>query len=107
MNIHAVSSTARQGLEAKPQSLKEAAEAFEALFIGQLLKSAREARGSSGLDGSDSSNNPLMEMADEHLAQQISKGGGCGFAKAILQQMDQAAVPQKRHSMGSLSSTSR
>jgi flagellar protein FlgJ len=87
--------------QTQPQSIKDAAEAFEALFIGQLLKSAREARSSGGLDDSDNSGSPMMELADEHLSQQIAKGGGCGFAKAIMTQLDQSATAQNKHSIGS------
>lgn len=109
MNITAAGLSAGTGYATKPQSIKEAAEAFEALFIGQLLKSARETGSSGGLDDGDSSGNPMMELADENLAQQISKGGGCGLAKAIVQQMDQSSATvsafQNTHSIGSRSST--
>jgi Rod binding domain-containing protein len=109
MNVAAVGVNSA-GYDQKPASIKEAAEAFEALLVGQLLKSAREARGSQGLDGEDSSSNPLMELSDEQMAHQISKGGGCGLAKAIMDQMEQPlsadTTDQKRHSIGSRSSTS-
>ena len=87
MNISALNASTAIGHEINPQSMKEAAEAFEALFVGQLLKSAREARGSEGSGEDDNSCNSLMELADEHMAQQISRSGGCGLAKAILAQL--------------------
>jgi Rod binding domain-containing protein len=109
MNVTAVGLNTA-GYDHKPESIKEAAEAFEALLVGQLLKSAREARGSDGWDEADSSSNPLMELSDEQMANQISKGGGCGLARALMDQIDRPSSPgttnQKRHSIGSRSSTS-
>src|SRR5215471_6724043 len=76
--------------------LKKAAESFEALFVGQLLKSARESASVGGLGDEDNAGGTMMEMAEEHLAQQIAQGGGCGFAKTILAQLSSPAVRPSR-----------
>jgi len=75
-----------------PQNLQQAAESFEALFLGNLLKAAREARDGEGLGESDQASGSMMDMAEEFLAQQIAKGGGCGLASMVMKQMEQRAA---------------
>lgn len=61
----------------RPRNLKEAAEAFEALMTAQLLRSARE-QTESGKEGS-----AILELAEQHLAAELSKGGGLGLGQVI------------------------
>ena len=65
----------------RPKNAQEAASAFEAFFVGNLLKSAREA--SQGLGEQDQAGSTMMDMAQEYLANEITKGGGIGLVKMI------------------------
>ncbi len=64
-----------------PEGIREAAGKFEALLIGQLLKSARQA----ATEGSeqDQSAASLLDMADDHFAELIAARGGLGLARMV------------------------
>lgn len=68
--------------------IKKAAREFEALLIGEMLKTTREA-GSDGWLGSGdgSANQSAMGLAESQLAQAISQGGGLGLAHLIEKQL--------------------
>jgi peptidoglycan hydrolase FlgJ len=74
-----------------PQKIREAASQFESLLIGQVLKSMHE-DGEDGWLGSgeDQTASSVMSLADEYLAQAISRHGGLGLAKMIARQLDRA-----------------
>jgi Rod binding domain-containing protein len=72
-----------------PQKIKGAAEQFEALMIGQLLKSSREG-GSSGWLGTGEQDQPgqiSVELAEQQLASAMAKSGGFGLTKVITQDL--------------------
>ena len=69
-------------------SQKEIAQQFEALFIQQVLKQARQASGSHGLLESDQTR-MVRSMADEQLALQLASPG-VGLAQALLDQIKAA-----------------
>lgn len=70
----------------RPKGIEGAAASFEALFIGNLLKSVREAsQGSLGGEG-DRAGSTMMDVAEEYLANDIAKGGGLGLAKLVASQ---------------------
>ncbi len=60
-----------------PQQLKRsgAAKDFEALLIGQMLKSVREE--------DDQSGDAVFGLGEEELAKSIAQAGGFGLAKVI------------------------
>jgi len=65
----------------------KAATDFEALLLGQMLRSAREACGSSltGDDDEDSeSNSSLVELGEQQFAQVLAANGGLGIAKMVV-----------------------
>lgn len=70
--------------KADPQKLADAARQFEALMIGQILKTARES-GSEGWMGSgeESSAGTAIDMAQEFFGQAIANAGGLGIAKIV------------------------
>ena len=74
-----------------PQKIREATSQFESLLIGQVLKSMHE-DGEDGWLGSgeDQTASSAMSLADEYLAQAISRHGGLGLAKMIARQLDPA-----------------
>ncbi len=71
----------------KAGKLHEAAQSFEALMIGQMMKSVRESSESGwlGSSGDDSSTESAVEMAEQHFAKALAQGGGLGLAKMVEQ----------------------
>jgi peptidoglycan hydrolase FlgJ len=64
----------------KPKNAAEAAKQFEALLIGQMLRSAREAAAS---DEHDSTGETMFDLAGQQFAQMLANSGGLGLAKMI------------------------
>lgn len=63
-----------------PGKVREAAQQFEALLLGQILRSARESAG--GWSG-DASGDCATDFAEQQFAQLLSKQGGLGLASLI------------------------
>ncbi|HMD48429.1 MAG TPA: hypothetical protein VKG79_05000 [Bryobacteraceae bacterium] len=76
-----------------PDKILKAATDFEALLIGQMLHSAREA-GGGGLTGDDDddseANSSLLELGEQQFAQALSNSGGVGIAKMIVAGLNHA-----------------
>lgn len=70
----------------KPSKLHDAAQQFEALMIGEMMRSVRES-GSEGWLGSggDTGDDSAMDMAESQFARALATGGGLGLAKTIEQ----------------------
>lgn len=69
-----------------PGALAEAAVQFEALFIGLMLKTARDASLSGGIfDGQES--RQYLELMDQQVALELAKSGGFGLGKMIVEQL--------------------
>jgi flagellar protein FlgJ len=70
-----------------PEKIYGVAKQFEALMIGQMLKSAREASGGGWLgeedDQEDQTGSLVMEMAEQGLSQALAARGGLGIAKMV------------------------
>jgi len=69
-----------------PEKIKESATQFEALMIGQLLKTMHESStGSEGWlgTGEDQSSSSAQGMADEYFAKALASKGGLGLANMI------------------------
>jgi Rod binding domain-containing protein len=66
-------------------NVHQAAQQFEALLIGQLLKSAREAGGSGwlGAGDDDQAGEIGMEVAEQQFASMLAASGGIGLAKLV------------------------
>ena len=74
-----------------PRALAEAAVQFEALFIGMMLKSARDASLGAGiLDNSQTQQ--YLELMDQQVALDLARSGGFGFGKMLLEQLGAAPV---------------
>ena len=69
-------------------ALNEVADQFEAIFIENLLKQARDSKLSDGLFDTNEDDN-FVEMFDRELANNSSKSVDIGIAQAIIQQMSQ------------------
>ena len=68
-----------------PSRIAGAAQQFEALLIGQMLKSMHES-GDGGWTGTDDDDAgaPALELADEQLAQSMASHGGLGLAHLVV-----------------------
>jgi flagellar protein FlgJ len=72
---------------AQKAQLREAAKAFEAIFMRQMISSMRTATPGDTLFGNDAANQ-FRDMADARLADDMAKGsgGGFGIAEMLLKQ---------------------
>jgi flagellar protein FlgJ len=80
----------------KPTRLANAAQQFEALMIGEMMKSARET-GDGGWLSSDADNGEesAMGMAETQFAQALASHGGFGLAKTIEKSMTRQPAAQQ------------
>ena len=70
--------------ESKPKNTADAAKQFEALVIGQMLRSARE---ESGEDERDSTGSTMLDMADQQFAKMLADRGGLGLGTMIAKSL--------------------
>jgi peptidoglycan hydrolase FlgJ len=101
-NISSLSSgaltTGNSKSQNSPEKIKDAAQQFEALMIGQLLKIAREASSDSGGwfgTGDDQTGQIAMDMAEQQLAATMSKQGGFGLTTTITRDLEQTQKTSK------------
>ena len=71
--------------------IADAARQFEALLIGQMLKSMRDSEGGWLGTGDDEASSSGMEYAQEMFAQSLSANGGLGMANMIVRGLEPAA----------------
>jgi len=75
-----------------PGKILGVAKQFEALMIGQMLKSSREASGGGWLGNEDNQDDQtgslVMEMAEQGLSQAIAAHGGLGIAKMVTANLE-------------------
>jgi Rod binding domain-containing protein len=71
---------------AKPRNEAEAAKQFEALLIGQMLRTAHASDSGGGLgSGEDSSSDTMWDVSAQQFAQVLANNGGLGLARLITQ----------------------
>jgi Rod binding domain-containing protein len=91
----------------KTSKIADVAKQFEALMVGQLLKSARESSGGGWLDSEDGQEDQtgsmVMEMAEQGFSQAIAARGGLGIAKMVTANLARGAA--KTASSGSETAT--
>lgn len=73
-----------------PAKIKESAKQFEALLIGQMLKSMRDSEGGWLGTGEDESSSSAMEYAQESFAQALASRGGLGLAAVVTKGFEKA-----------------
>ncbi len=85
--------TANAAAKNSPEKIRQAATQFESLLIGQMLKSMHEDGDGEGWlgTGEDQTASSAMGMADEYLAQAMSKRGGFGLAKSVAAGLEKAS----------------
>jgi flagellar protein FlgJ len=73
-----------------PEKIRDAAQQFEALLLGQILRAARESGG--GWTGSnDTSSDCAVEYAEQQFAAVMARNGGLGLATLVMKGLE----PQK------------
>jgi len=79
-----------------PEKISGVAKQFEALMIGQMLKSAREASGGGWLgnedDQDDQTGSLVMELGEQGLSQALAAHGGLGIAKMVTANLERHAA---------------
>ncbi|MBC7924952.1 MAG: hypothetical protein H7039_04775 [Bryobacteraceae bacterium] len=75
-----------------PADIAEAAQQFETLLIGQLLKASSDPAALTGSGESDAAGTTALEMAQEQFAAALSARGGLGLARMITTALAPAAV---------------
>jgi Rod binding domain-containing protein len=63
-----------------PEKVLDAAQQFEALMLGQILRAARESSGSSS--------DCAMDYAEQQFATVMARSGGLGLARLIVQGLE-------------------
>jgi peptidoglycan hydrolase FlgJ len=66
-----------------PEKIKNAAKQFEALLIGQMMKSMHDSEGGWLGTGDDDSASSAMEYGQEIFAQAMAQNGGLGLSDLI------------------------
>jgi flagellar protein FlgJ len=74
-----------------PAKVKVAAKQFEALLIGQMMKSMSDAEGGWLGTGDDDSAASAMEYAQESFAQALAANGGLGISTLVANGLGKAA----------------
>ena len=69
----------------KDQELKDVAEQFEAIFVHQMLKQARQGKLAEGLFSSEAQDT-FNNMIDMEYSQILSKKNNFGIAEALIKQ---------------------
>jgi Rod binding domain-containing protein len=64
---------------AASSKVESAAKQFEALMIGQMLRTARE-----NTDDPDSSGSTMLDLADQQFSQVLANNGGLGLATLVV-----------------------
>jgi flagellar protein FlgJ len=75
-----------------PEKIKKAAQQFEALLIGQMMKSMRDSEGGWLGTGSDESSSSAMEYGQEIFAQSMAANGGLGLANMVAQGLGKSST---------------
>ncbi len=72
-----------------PARVRDADSQFEALLLGQLLKSMRDSSGGWLGTGDDEAGASMLEIAQEHLARVLAAQGGLGLAGMVVKGLEQ------------------
>lgn len=78
---------APKGDSKQREQLVKAAQAFEAVFVRQMIGSMRQAKLGDDLFGSDATDQ-FREMQDAQFADQMVEDGGFGVAAMLIKQFD-------------------
>lgn len=79
----------QEPLSPERQSLREAAEGFEAIMVRKMLETARASSFAEDTPFTGSGMDRWMEMRDERFADIAAQTGAFGFARSIEEQLSQ------------------
>jgi flagellar protein FlgJ len=79
-----------------PATVRAVAQQFEALLIGMMMKSMRDAKLSDGLMDTDQSR-MYQEMLDQQLSLTLSQGRGLGIADMIVRSLTPGTAAEAAH----------
>ena len=68
---------------------RRSARDFEALMIGNMLKTVRESSLGSGWGTEDQAGSVALEMAEQQISQMMASQGGLGLARLISKGLEQ------------------
>lgn len=88
-----------------PDKIRDSARQFEALLIGQLMRTMRESSGGGLGSGDDQAGASMSEFAEQQMAQVLSANGGFGLASLIEQGLNQTAQPRKTETAPAMPTT--
>ena len=71
-----------------PEKVRDAAQQFEALLIGQILRSARQSGTGWFSDGEDPSGEIATDYAEQQFATALTRQGGLGLADMIAKGLE-------------------
>ena len=74
--------------------IRESAKQFEALLIGQIIRTMRESSGGWLGSGEDQASASMSEFAEQQMAQVLSSNGGFGLASLIEQGLSRDGQPK-------------
>ena len=96
----AISGILSTGAQDSPRNIRDAASQFEALLIGQVLKTVHEGDGEGWMGtGEDRSGDSAMQLADDYFARALAARGGLGLARMVADGLERrAASPDLTHS---------
>ena len=75
-----------------PAKVREAAQQFEALLLGQILRGVRESGEGWLGSGGDATGDCATDFAEQQLAQLLAEKGGLGLAALISKGIEQKAA---------------
>ena len=85
----------------KPSKLHDAAQQFEALMIGEMMKSVRDSDSEGWLgSGGGTGDDTAMDMAEGQFARALAQGGGLGIAQIIEKRMSAQRLDLQNESAG-------
>lgn len=73
----------------KRAEMQQAAQAFESVFLRQMIGSMRQAKLGEDLFSSRATDE-FRDMSDAKVAENMSANGGVGIARLLMQQFDRA-----------------
>ncbi len=88
----------REAVGTEDAALRRVATEFEAIFLGELLKSMRSTQLESGLFGKDRSTQMYREMHDDAMARELATAGaskdnpgGLGIGRMLYEELGRSA----------------
>jgi Rod binding domain-containing protein len=86
-----VTSLAAKPKTDSPEKILKAAKQFEALLVGQMMKSMQDSEGGWLGTGDDQSSSAAIEYGQEAFAQAMSASGGLGLAQMVAAGLQRSA----------------